>query len=916
MAVKNSQRATNVGSSQRFAIGANVLLSVVLAVGLLIAVNLIASIRSYRSDLASVGNYGLSDRTKNVLGSLEKDVKLSLLYEPDDGDKAQQERITRMLDYCSELSRFSGKVSYQHVTSDRQRETLVAEINKNLSSEADAHKIALEDFERVRGRAEADLVTRYTEAQAILANNESWLGGFPLFTQVSLALDKLKEASQEAAEEIAELTPKTGIPKYGEAITRAQTTVDTLAGGFTQISDLMGRLTQLASETSKPDSEYIALLRGVSTDLRDVISNLRKQVGPAGSAPPSDVKKALKGYADACITTGAALEDLVARVDRFATAFPIVQEHENWTTQVPSRVFAQDVMMQVEVAGILQDMGRSLSKIRLEVLGVIDSGQVDDLALALTKARRNVDALEGYVQDCTNILASLADSLSSVDAASAGLLQDSREGGLFGKLVDDLNQVKAKFEDLPELKLADVADQLKDDNAVVIECGDQLRVVGFETIWPARPAIPGLQDDDPAEPERTFNGDSALCSNILSITSDKAFANVVLVAYEPPAPPQQSPFSPPPARSSLPLASLTKVTTTLEDANFNVVQWNLAESNDAPEIDNDLETIHIFLPPAPPQPPNPFNRQQQPSPMFGDAEREIVQKILNDGGRGIFLASWTITNAPFGRGLMAAPYGYNPLLESMFEVRIDNGIRVMNVTPDPRTPNSFFINALRFSYMPLIGYADHPITSPMQGTRSLADSAAPVLVLDGSSANSDDNDDATTQPATSDITHTTLLEIPDREEYISADIDSFIQIANEVNSSRGDGALNLGRPLQRGPFALMVACEKPVADDSTTRVIVAGLAACFTDQYLNNKVPVSLEQFRSESEPSENLDLLLNSIYWLNNTPELIGRGPVPVPRIERIPTGSRGYIQAFFWAIWPAVVLAPGLFLWFMRRR
>jgi len=96
MAVKDSNRATNVGSSQRFAIGANVLLSVVLAVGLLIAVNLIASIKSYRSDLASVGNYGLSDRTKNVLGSLQKDVKLSLLYEPDEGDKAQQERITRM----------------------------------------------------------------------------------------------------------------------------------------------------------------------------------------------------------------------------------------------------------------------------------------------------------------------------------------------------------------------------------------------------------------------------------------------------------------------------------------------------------------------------------------------------------------------------------------------------------------------------------------------------------------------------------------------------------------------------------------------------------------------------------------------------------------------------------------------------
>ena len=906
MAIKDSDRTTHVGSGQRFAIGANVLLSIVLAVGLLVAINMIASMKSYRSDLASAGNYGLSDRTKRVLGELDSKVQLSLLYEPDEGDDAQQERIARMLDYCEEISRYSGKVKYEHITSDRQREKLVVEINENLSSEADAHKIALEDFERVRSRAEADLITRYTEAQAILANNESWLGAFPLFTQVSLKLKEMTESAQEAAKEVAELTPKTGIPKYGEAVTKAEATVKNLSDGFSRISDLMGRLTQLATETGKPDSEYVALLRGVSTDLQGVISNLRDQVGAAGSPPPEDIPKSLKGYADACVSTGAALEKMVAKVDRFSNAFPIVQEHENWTTQVQNG----PLLMQLEVAGVLQDMGRSLGSIRLQVLGVIDSGKNEDLALALTNARRNVDRLEANVDICNQILTSLANSLSRVDGFSEKLLSDSRAGGLFGTLVEDLTNVGTKFVDLPELKLADVADQLRENNAVVIECNNQLRVVGFDAVWPIRPSITGAPSEDDEE-ERTFNGDSALCTSILAITSDKQFANVVLVGYEPAAPEQQGPFSPPPSRSSVPLASLSKVTATLKDANFNVEQWNLAESKEPPAIDNDLKTIHVFLPPAPPQPPNPFSRQQQPTPVFGDAERQIASNILAGGGTGIFLGAWEVTGGPFGSGPMSPPYGYNPLLESMFDVRLDNSTRVMKVIPDRRAPDAFQIDLASFSHMPIIGYADHPITSPMQGTRSLADAPAPIVFVD-----SDAKDDAiTSKPASSDVTRISLLEIPKREEYIGADIDSIIQIVNKINSGRSDGVVSLGRPLDHGPYKMMVVCEKSFEDDKTARIIVAGLGQCFVDPFLQNRTLASANPVRFESPPTENLDLLLNSVYWLNDTPELIGRGPVPVPRIEQVPTEGRRFIRAFFLGIWPAVILAPGLFLWFMRR-
>src|SRR5438105_584414 len=122
MAMNPSQGEPAAPRREKFAIGANVMIAIVLAVAILGVVNAICSMKFYRHDIASSGNYGLSDRTKNILGGFKGDINISALYMPSEEDEKQRGYIQRLQDYCDELQRFSSNVKVSHVTSPMQRE--------------------------------------------------------------------------------------------------------------------------------------------------------------------------------------------------------------------------------------------------------------------------------------------------------------------------------------------------------------------------------------------------------------------------------------------------------------------------------------------------------------------------------------------------------------------------------------------------------------------------------------------------------------------------------------------------------------------------------------------------------------------------------------------------------------------------
>ena len=258
-----AQSAKAVTSGRRLAIGANVAIAVFAAALLLVAVNWICSLKNYRHDIAAAGNYGISERTKGIINGQKDPIKLSLLYTPDDKDPKQQDYIERLLDYCGELTRFSPNIEVTHIATGSQREKLVTRISGTFGGEAEAHKNALTAFEGVRATLAADLAQRVAVGKTLLAQ-DSWLGGFPLFAQVATKLEAERRKATEVAEEIAEMTPEGGIPKYAEATTKAKQTLDEFTADFEAISGVMGQLTTLSEEMARSDSPYLSMLGEVA----------------------------------------------------------------------------------------------------------------------------------------------------------------------------------------------------------------------------------------------------------------------------------------------------------------------------------------------------------------------------------------------------------------------------------------------------------------------------------------------------------------------------------------------------------------------------------------------------------------------------------------------------------------------------
>ncbi len=916
-----------VSSGRRVAIGANVAIAIVVAAALLVAVNWIFSLKNYRRDLASLGNYGISERTKRIVGACRGDILLSVLYRSDEKDEKQQHYIDRLLEYGDELARISPKVRVTHVDSDSQRERLVARLSSAFGGEAEGHRKALESFERLRADLLADLQQRIGAGQTLLAER-TWLGEFPLFARVVKLLEQDQEQLNEAAKEIGKLAPEGGIPKYGEAATKAKETVKTVKEDFGTLAKAMEQLTTLADETTRPDSAPIAMLREVAQEARTKVDSLRRLIGAEGDPPPANVSAALKSYADQGAEVGSALDQVVARVDRFAQQFPMVQQHANWATQVRN----PPLVMRVEVGGVLEEAGHSLKQLRLGLLGVIDTGDPQQLQQALERVRETTTKLERNAAVCERMLSALADSLTNLDDGSRQMLEAARGGVLLKDQIASLETIEKELEALPELKMGTMADELKQDNVVVVETNDpdrpgtgKVRVLDFSSVWPVQESVGGRLAAGEAA-DRTFNGDSVISSAILAMSADKPFARVVLVAFEPAPPQQQMPFMRPP-QSAIPTRALTVLRSRLEGANFKVANWNLATEKESPkpaEGEEELTDIFVILPPTPAPGPNPFGGGPTPDQFFTDEHRQIVRDLLARGGRAIFLASWDVQSGPLGGGLSSPAYAYGAMLREEWGLDVRTDRRIVSVEPDRESAYGFRVNAKEFQYLPVTGWTDQPIGQPMAGTRFLVLDASPIEAK---------------PEAAQGVSRETILTIPRREQFISAGIEEIVTIIDTIRDPESDGRVEFGEAPRTGPFDLMVAATRegktaaaakteggddPAAEagpasqkagEPASRIVVMAFGRALVDEYLSQPVVVSVNPIRFEPPPTECLDLFVNALYWLTDH-SYIGRGPVPVPRVHEVSGGELAMIRWFVWGIWPVLVFVPGVFLWYVRRR
>jgi hypothetical protein len=629
--------------------------------------------------------------------------------------------------------------------------------------------------------------------------------------------------------------------------------------------------------------------------VQTLIAGLRESVGPENAPLPGDPAVALKAFADRGVQVKESLEKVVKRVDEFARKFPMVKQHPSWTAPVKMG----PLTAQVEVAQVLSQTGKTLENRRLIILGVIDTGKPEQLTQELADARHDVTVLEQNASACQQLLSDLAERLSKVDPASRALLDSAKQGALFGDKMTAIEALEKQIEALPELKLGSVADQLKEDNVVVVEAKGKIRVVPFAEIFPVRESVGG-PTAHADELGRSFNGDSALSSAILAITRDKPCATVVLTAFEPPPPQQRNQFTPPPAESWIPSRALSELRKRLEAASFKVVDWNMATAKEKPAPEEGTEAIYVCLPPPPPS-SNPFGGQQPQDQIFGEAQRQTIRELLANDAKVIFLASWEVRGGGmFGGPPMTPPYGYGPLLDQDWGIRVDSSRRITWLEPDSRAPNSYTVKETRFRYLPAGGFTDDEIGKPLRGTRFLINDACPIEIKNELPAG---------------VTASVVLRIPQKENYVATSVADLVRIIDQIMQPTSEGRVALAAP-KLGPFDVMVRAERKEGDKSKGRIIVFGFGGSFRDDFLENRVRAEGQTVRFDPPPTEDADLFVNALYWQSGHPEWIGRGPMPVPRITEIDRSKLTRMRVFVWGVWPAVVFLPAILLWFVRRR
>ena len=460
---------------------------------------------------------------------------------------------------------------------------------------------------------------------------------------------------------------------------------------------------------------------------------------------------------------------------------------------------------------------------------------------------------------CEQILSELANKLGRLDPLSKEVLESARDGNLLKGQIEAIAAVQKQFEDLPELKLGSVADELKQDNAVVVEVGDRIRVVAFGSVWPLRQSIAGARATT-EEMGRTFNGDSTLSSAILAMSSDQPFAEVAFVSFEPPAPQQRSPFMPPPPQSSISTRGLGELRARLTAANYKNVDWNMATQKEEPPRADGLDRIYLVLPPAPPAGPSPFGGPPPNAPLFGEEQRQVIRTLLDNDARVIFLTKWEVTGGGFSGPPRTPPYGYGPLLENDWGIRVNNALRLVSVKPDLESANGFTVVLREFGHLPMAGFLDHPIGKPMRGTRFLVTDAC---VLEHS------------EPRPDGVETEVVARVPQNERYIGASVDESMAIADIINNPKSGGVVQLGRSPRYGPFDLMLTAERHEGDKRKGKIVVVGFGGSLLNGYLTQPVLADAEKIRLDPPPTENLDLFINALYWLDDKEGYIGRGQV-----------------------------------------
>lgn len=896
---------------QRFSVGVNVAVMTVAAAALLVLVNWIASTRPVHRDWSTLGRYSLSPRTRAVVASVRDPITLTVVYGSQDPTKVRDD-VTgtdyrdRVLELADEVKAAGKKVTVVDVAGADARAALAARLERSQQAAATGHSALLKDFLAARETLTAALDPLQAAMGDVTANRQAWLALCKQTDEAMEAVNKVKKELNDANNELNKLKtasgPLTAYEKQAEILKAAlSSSFEAMDGSRKSFAQLKELAAKVGGDDGGVSKNTTAIGEQVKAEFAALIDAMGKPLPPATTQPAALFEPHFKKIAALLTRQGKLLSD-------FAKDQPAVTSFERWNVMLP---VGGGMAMMAPLNMAFEDMTEPVGAISEQMSTDMPVGDFAKYLPDWIKRVRYVEALSTRLFAGANQL--LAD-LKQIDPASQKFL--AAADAAFDPIVTRLRELRDQADKLPAIKTAGLADKFKQENLLLVEVGKAAPVaLDFNEVWPqvARP-IQSEQDGRGRQTRRTFNGDAVVGSAIFSASSPPV-AEAVFVHFTQPGNPM---MQQPAVEGEIGLSDLTTLRDRLTKANVKVTEWNLAQGTTPPppaHADDEesahsssasqpdkpvLPRVYVVLPP-PPAPPQ-RDPQRDSAAQFGEQHRQAVTAAIANGGRALFLATWTMPQGQrsmFGPPIFTnPPYAWNDYLTSEWGVKVITDARLIQGIPTAEA-GAYNVSGRRLQWMLCNRFNEsHPVGKPLNNRRILLLDAAPI--------------ELTEKPE--GVKQQVVMEVPrsDRTIFAMKHVENFRNRFDEG----GPAVLRREPDDLTPPLNLLVEASRRDDAGDSTRIMVFSAGKSFIDFYLTGTVVRDSEEegVRFDPPPDADAEILIDSVYYLAGQEKWIAAGPVAVPPIN---IADRQVVPVKLMVIlaWPLLVALIGVAVVYVRR-
>jgi len=878
-----------------------VTVSLAAAAGVVIVFNMIAQTEYYRRDVQTLGRYGLSQRTRRILQSVQAPVRLTCVYTSTDEKMRASDYRPAVLELMEEMRQANSHIEVANAATDSAKAKVVARLRGQLGAQVEQHTKFLREFHQRTDPLRKAIATEGEMWKAM--GEDSYVGMWGLPGQVVGVLGKTTQELERSRSRIARELAASALPDFVGIV---EEMLQAFTGDRDTIQARAVELEKIAKIPAAAADNKAAVLAALDKCVQSVqtMAETSRATTQLANASEMLVKSIVstRNAIQETLSAAKAMENIAGTANA-----EMVRESRRFQLTVPSGTLEvrTDLATFLEkyVAKSLEDMSRELEAIK-------KVAKPEYYAQGIRQMHGTAEEIREVVAQVRQAATGAVEALCTVDEASKKILQRAEEKEAFKGILGIIRPLVEDAQKLPTLESNELTKDIVSENIIIVETGGKAGVVKFDEVWPLKSRGASASEGVEAKEQRVFNGDSAVASKVLVMTSDP-FATVVLTYFLPVA--EAAAVMPP---SEIALEEVSALRKRLEESNFEVREWNLFEA--LPVESGSRPAVLLVLPPPPSVPVSP--RAPAGWKSFSAEHVAKVRQAIDSGIPAVFLAQFQpprqlFPNAP----PVQPPYGFGEYLAREWGLEVKNDYLVVPAVRDEVVPDRYKIDSQRFAYQPLSNFSDHDIGRPLQAQRLLWTWLSPIVRTD----------------PVPGVTVWPLLTVPSNWESTWATT-RLKELISQFQTGEGSYIWpDYGAGDMRVPFDVAVAAtrggqpttRKTATSSATTtsapagkpaRIVVMTTAASLVDGYLNQRVSQTDAKgtLTLNDPPWANADLVVNSVYWLIGRQQYIAAGPVQVKPVALISPNVLAWVRGLCLAGLPLVVAGIGGVVMLLRRR